>query len=75
MDETRFYIFVRAFFKLPEEFILSDHLGPGDVSGWDSLSWLELINALEAETQREFDIDQMASAKNLGNLKMLVVHR
>ena len=64
---------IRAEFKLPQDFVLDDDMGPNDVPGWDSLSWINLLGAIEDRFDIEIDLDQAASLETVGQIKEVVV--
>ncbi len=63
---------IRAEFKLPANFVLVDGMGPNDVPGWDSLSWINLLGAIEERFDIEIDLDEAASLETVGQIKEVV---
>lgn len=43
-----------------------------DIEGWDSLQHISLISMLEQEFQIEFDIDQIISMENVGDMVSVI---
>lgn len=60
---------IRAQFHLPASFALDDAMGPGDIPGWDSLNWIELLSAIEEHFAIELNLDQAADLDTIGRIK------
>lgn len=59
-------------FRLAPDHPLSDDMGPSDVTGWDSLGWLALLNAVEARYGLTLTLDEAAATKRIGDLRRLI---
>ena len=46
-----------------------------DVDGWDSLEHINLINAVEQEFGMKFDMGQILTMKNVGEMADIIVSR
>lgn len=55
-----------------EDLSIHDDLSAGSVEGWDSLSHVTLIYAIEDEFGIEFTQDEMVDMANIGDLKRLI---
>jgi acyl carrier protein len=42
------------------------------VTGWDSLGWLALLNAVEARYGITLSLDEAAATKTIGDLRRLI---
>ena len=60
---------IRAQFGLSQDFALTDGMGPGDIPGWDSLNWIELLSAVEERFGIEIDLDRSAQLDTVGRIK------
>lgn len=47
-------------------------MGPSDVTGWDSLGWLALLNAVEERYGIVLSLDEAAQTRTIGDLRRLV---
>ena len=56
-----------------DDLVLRDDLTASMVDGWDSLSHITLIYAIEAEFDIEFTPDEMVDLANVGELEQRVV--
>jgi acyl carrier protein len=63
---------IRSQFKLAADFALTDDMGPDDVPGWDSLSWIDLLGAIEERFDIRLDLDQAAALETIGQIKGVV---
>ena len=63
---------IRRQFKLPDGFALGDDMGAGDVPGWDSLTWVELLGAVEEHFGIDIDLDAAARLETIGQIKAAV---
>ena len=43
-----------------------------DIEGWDSLQHINILAMLEREFQIEFDIDQIVSLENVGDMVIVI---
>lgn len=59
-------------FHLDPDVLLSDAMGPSDVTGWDSLGWLALLNAVEDRYGIVMSLDEAAATKTVGDLRRLI---
>jgi len=55
-----------------EEFDLQDGTRAGDVPGWDSLSHVKVILAVEREFGSRFKTAELLRLKNVGDLQALI---
>ena len=60
---------VREQFRLADDFPLRDDMGADDIPGWDSLAWVNLLNAIEEDQDITFDLDQVATLRTIGEIK------
>lgn len=57
--------------KAPVE-TLDESSGPATVMGWNSLSQITLLSALEQDLNVEFSMKEMTSVKTLGDILQLL---
>jgi acyl carrier protein len=55
-----------------DEFDMRDETLAGEVPGWDSLSHVRVISAVEAEYGARFKILELLKLRNVGDLQALV---
>ena len=46
-----------------------------DVDGWDSLEHINLVNAVEQEFGMKFDMGQILTMKNVGEMADIIISR
>jgi|GEM_PF-3370158 len=63
------YRVIRKVFNLVDTYELSDEMGPGDVSGWDSLGGINLLNAVQDQLRVDLSIEELASINSIGDLR------
>lgn len=51
-----------------EDLVVSEKTCADDIDGWDSLQHINLIAMLEQEFGIEFDIDEIVSMENVGDM-------
>lgn len=51
-----------------ESLTVNEETTPDEVSGWDSLQHINLISMLESEFGIQFDVDQIVSMENVGDI-------
>ena len=51
---------------------LSDELGPGDLPGWDSFGWIQIMNAVERHYGIELPLTALAEIQSIGELRSLI---
>lgn len=61
-------IIIEKIFKIPQKEI-NDQLSSQTVSTWDSFNYLTLISEIEKEFNVSFSMDDVLTAKNLGDIK------
>lgn len=59
-------------FQLDPDYALSDDMGPSDVTGWDSLGWLTLLNAVESRYGIVLSLDEAAEIRTIGDLRRAI---
>lgn len=72
MLREKLYTVIRAVLELPEDFELHDNLEPGDVPGWDSLAWINILNAIEEALNFKLPLEQVADIQNIGGFLELI---
>ncbi|KYG64733.1 acyl carrier protein [Bdellovibrio bacteriovorus] len=63
-------IFAKVFFD--ESIKISEKTTAADVVGWDSLNHVALISEVENHFNVQFDIDDIVSMKNVGDMVALI---
>lgn len=56
---------------LKQDLIISEQTCADDIDEWDSLQHINLIAMLEREFNIEFDIDEIISMENVGDLSLI----
>ena len=51
---------------------LSDDMGPSAVTGWDSVGWLNLLNAVEQQWDIELSLDEAAQLRTIGDIRRVI---
>lgn len=51
-----------------DSIVVNDSTTAGDIDGWDSLAHITLISAIEDEFDFKFNMKQVVSLKNVGEL-------
>lgn len=62
---------VNMIFKIvfaKEDLVISEQTCADDIDGWDSLQHINLLSMLEKEFDMEFDIDEIVSMENVGDM-------
>jgi acyl carrier protein len=62
-----------AVFDVPVR--VTDAMQAADVDGWDSITNLQLIAAIEAEFKTKFTLPEIIGLKNVGNLLDLIASK
>ena len=55
-----------------DEITVEDSTTAADVDGWDSLEHINLINAIEQEFDIKFNMGQIVSMKNVGEMVTII---
>lgn len=55
-----------------ENLVVTEKTCADDIEGWDSLQHINLLTMLEKEFQIEFDIDQIISLENVGDMVRVI---
>jgi UDP-3-O-[3-hydroxymyristoyl] glucosamine N-acyltransferase len=71
--EQRFAELIRRVLKLRKDFGLVDTLTPRDIPGWDSVANVDLLLESQRIFHVRFAIDEMASARSIGDLRKILV--
>lgn len=50
------------------EFEVTENTVADDVDGWDSLAWLQIVSAMEAEFKMHFTFSEINSFANIGEI-------
>lgn len=66
-------VFIVIFKK--EDLVISEETCADDIDGWDSLQHINLISMLEKEFQIEFDIDEIISMENVGDMIKIIENK
>lgn len=68
MSETKKTI--ERIFKdiLAVDIVFEDHTSSADIHSWDSLNHIVLMNAIEEKFNIKFDLDEMLSMLNFGDI-------
>ena len=54
---------------------VEDSTTAADVDGWDSLEHINLINAIEQEFDIKFNMGQIVSMKNVGEMADIIISK
>lgn len=63
-------IFAKVF--MDDSIVISPSTSAADVIGWDSLSHVRLISEVEKHFDFQFDIDDIVSMKNVGDMISII---
>lgn len=55
-----------------DDFVMSEELTASDVGGWDSLSHMSIILAIEERLSVRFKLKELSKLKNMSNLLDLI---
>ena len=58
-----------------DEITVEDSTTAADVDGWDSLEHINLINAIEQEFDIKFNMGQIVSMKNVGEMADIIISK
>ena len=58
-----------------EDISVNDETTSKDVEGWDSLEHINLVNAVEQEFGVKFDMGQIVSMKNVGEMVNIIMEQ
>lgn len=54
------------------DLVITEKTSAGDIAGWDSLQHVNLLSMLEEEFHIEFDIDEIISMENVGDMLRII---
>jgi acyl carrier protein len=63
---------IRTVLALPADFALDDEAVPGDVPGWDSVGWINLLLAFEESLATEIPLDRFDRVETVGDFCVVV---
>ncbi|MCI9462638.1 MAG: acyl carrier protein [Lachnospiraceae bacterium] len=55
-----------------ENLVISEDTSADDIEGWDSLQHVKILVMLEQEFHVEFDIDEIISMDNIGDMVRII---
>ena len=58
-----------------DDITVEDATTAADVDGWDSLEHINLINAIEQEFDIKFNMGQIVSMKNVGEMADIIISK
>ena len=58
-----------------DDITVDDSTTSADVDGWDSLEHINLINAVEQEFDIKFNMGQILSMKNVGEMADIIISK
>ena len=58
-----------------DDITVDDSTTSADVDGWDSLEHINLINAVEQEFDIKFNMGQIVSMKNVGEMADIIISK
>lgn len=58
-----------------DDITVDDSTTSADVDGWDSLEHINLINAIEQEFDIKFNMGQIVSMKNVGEMADIIISK
>lgn len=64
----------RKVFK-DDSFIIKEDLTPNDIFGWQSLTHMELINAIEKNFNLRFTLKEVMSINTIGDIASLIENK
>ena len=63
---------VRRTLELPDEFELLPDMTFPEVPGWDSLGWVNILNAISGSIDGELPLEDIVDVETIGQLHKLV---
>jgi acyl carrier protein len=63
---------IRDALKLPGDYPIDGSAAPGDVPGWDSLAWINLMAAVESEYAIVLPLEELSEIETVGGFCALV---
>lgn len=66
------YTLIRELFELQDDVELFDSMAFSDISGWDSLGWITLMNGIEKKYNFTIDLDEVANLKTIGQIRKFI---
>ncbi|MBB54141.1 MAG: hypothetical protein CMF67_07180 [Magnetovibrio sp.] len=63
---------VRRTLELPDEFELLPDMPFSEVPGWDSLGWVNILNAISGSIDGELPLEDIVDVETIGQLHKLV---
>lgn len=66
------FAIVREVLQLDEDTPISLDTTPDDVAEWDSLGWLNIVNAIEKRFLFEVPLEKMADFKSIADIRDIV---
>lgn len=58
-----------------EDIVVSDSTTADDIDDWDSLEHINLVNAIEDEFDIKFDMGQIVTMKNVGEMVDIILEK
>ena len=58
-----------------DDITVTDATTASDIDGWDSLEHINLINAIEQEFEIKFNMGQIVSMKNVGEMADIIMSK
>lgn len=58
-----------------DDITVTDETTADDIDGWDSLEHINLINAIEEEFDIKFNMGQIVSMKNVGEMVDIIISK
>lgn len=70
--EDELYGLLRQIFRVNTRFSFSDDMGPEEVPGWDSLGWVELLNAIEDRYKVRLVLEEAAGIQKIRDIRRII---
>lgn len=58
-----------------EDIVLTEESSSSDINGWDSLEQINLVVAIQDEFKVKFNIEEVNSMKNVGEMVNLILEK
>lgn len=72
LTKESFFQHILTTLKLPAAFAITEESEPGEIPGWDSLGWINLINVMEEEYGAEIPLEDMDDILTVGDFFRVV---
>jgi len=72
MIEQKLFKTIRTALELPDDVLIHGRLEPGEIPGWDSLAWINIINAVEDCFNKKLPLERLAEVQTVGDFIVII---